>query len=136
MQHALAVHDLVVALERLAADAVPPLVGPLVEVVGPAGEDALDQRPDAGLVRRIGGADELIVRDAEPLPHRAERVRELVHELLRRNAPLLRGLRHLLPVLVHADEKVHVIAPKPVVPRHRVGADLLQAWPKCGSPLA
>jgi DNA-binding transcriptional LysR family regulator len=43
MQHALAVHDLAVLLERLAPHAVHPLVGALVEVVGVPREDALDQ---------------------------------------------------------------------------------------------
>ena len=52
MQHALAVDDLVVALEQLAADAVPALVRLLVEVVGVALVDALDQRAHAALVRR------------------------------------------------------------------------------------
>src|SRR6185503_834226 len=47
MQHTLSVDDLGILLERLAADAIPPAVRLLVEIVGVVVEDALDQRADA-----------------------------------------------------------------------------------------
>ena len=130
VQDALAVHDLVVALEGLAPDAVPPLIGLLVDVVGAAREDLLDQRADAGLVRRIGRADELVVGDAEAAPHAAEGVGELVHELLWGDPPLLGGLRDLLAVLVHPDEEVDGVAAQAAVPRDGVRADLLEGVPE------
>ena len=125
MEHALAVDDLGVLLERLAADAVPALVRLLVEVGRVALEDALDQRPHARAVRRVRGADELVVRDAEPLPHRAEAIGERVDQRLRRDALRFGGLRDLLPVLVHPDEEVDVVAAQAAIPRDGVGADLL-----------
>ena len=52
VQHALPVDDLRGLLERLAAHAVQPRVRPLVEIVGIAREDPLDQLLHARLVRR------------------------------------------------------------------------------------
>src|SRR5262245_34021109 len=100
MQHALAVGDLVVALEQLAADAVPALVTLLVEVVGRAFVNALDECLHSSLVVRSRRPPETVVRDRESLPHPLEAARDLVDELLRRQAALRGGLRDLLPVLV------------------------------------
>ena len=44
---------------------------------------------------------------------------------LRRHAALGGGLRDLLPVLVEAREKLHVVAAHATIPRDDVGADLL-----------
>src|SRR6187402_1192189 len=65
VEHALAVGDLVFALEELTADAVPALIRPFVEIVRRTGVNALDQRPRAGLVCRLGRPDELVVRNAQ-----------------------------------------------------------------------
>ena len=73
----------------------------------------------------VGRADELIVGDAELLPHRLEVIGERIDERLRRDPLRLRGLFDLLPVLVHADEEVHVVAAQAPIARDRVRADLL-----------
>src|SRR5215213_6904519 len=74
-------------------------------------------------------ANELIVRDVETLPHRGESSRDFVDELLRCFTTILRFERDLLPVLVHADEKVHVVAGEAAVTRNRIGTDLLERVP-------
>src|SRR3954452_2321914 len=125
MEHAFAIHDLGVLLERLAPHAVPALVRLLVEVRGIALEDALDERLHSRAMQGIGGADELIVRDAEATPHRGEVAGERVHEKLWRDALRVGRLLHLLAVLVHPDEKVHGVATQPAISCDRVGADLL-----------
>src|ERR1017187_8045992 len=107
MQDAFSVHDLVIALELFAADAVPPLVRLLVEIVRRRVMDALDERAHAALVRGVGGANELVVRNAKPVPRFAEARGDRVDEGLRFDALRGRGLRDLLSVLVHSDEKVH-----------------------------
>jgi len=130
VQDALPVDDLGVLLERLAPDAVPPFVRLLVEIGRIALEDALDQRANAGAVSLVRGADELIVRHAEPLPHRAEAIGERIDERLRGGALRLGRLGDLLAVLVHADEEVHVVAAQAAVSCDGVGADLLVGVPE------
>src|SRR5688500_11664178 len=73
-----------------------------------------------------GGAHELIVRDGEAPPHRPESPCDLIDELLRRDSAIGRLGCDLLPVLVHADEEMDVIAGEPPIPRDRVGADFLE----------
>ena len=126
MEHAAAVDDLVVLLERLAAHAVIALVRLLIEVVRAALEDAHDERRDAQLVLGGRGAHELVVRDAEPPPHRLESFRNLIDERLRRNSAIRSGLRDLLAVLVHADQEPHLLAEKTMVAGDDVRADLLE----------
>src|SRR5690606_20547274 len=60
MDAALPVHDLRAGLEGLAANAVQAAVAALIEIVGVAAEDPLDQVGDSRLVLRRGGADELV----------------------------------------------------------------------------
>src|SRR4051794_3218469 len=119
MQHALAVHNLGVLLERLTSNAIPPLVRLLEEVVRVALEDARDERLHPGAMRRIRGADELVVGDAELLPHGGKATGQLIHERLRSNAFLECGLLHLLAMLVHADEEIDVAPKQAVIPRDR-----------------
>ena len=64
MQHAPAVDDIGILLERLAAHAIQTPIRSLVEVVGVAFGDTSDQRLHAHFVMRIGGADELVVLHA------------------------------------------------------------------------
>ena len=132
MQDALSIHNLVVLLERLAADAVPPGVGLLVEVVGRLLEDLLDQFFHSRLVGGIGGSNELIVRDPEQAPDLLRALGDRIDELLRRHFPLRRGLRHLLSVLVHSDEEVHVVAHQAMVAGYGVGAELLEGMTLVG----
>ena len=125
MQDALAVDDLGVLLERLASDAIPPFVRLLVEVGRVVLKDALDQRANARRVLRVGRANELVVRDAEPSPHRLKALGERVDERLRRRGPCLGGLLDLLAVLVHPDQEMHVVAEQAPIPGDGVRADLL-----------
>src|SRR5690606_32486221 len=132
MDAALPVHDLRAGLEGLAADAVQAAVAALIEIVGVAAEDPLDQVGDSRLVLRRGGADELVVGDAERPPGGLEGRGDLIHERLRGNAPLLRRLGHLLAVLVHADQEPDVVPAKAAVAGDAVGADLLGGGPHVG----
>ncbi len=125
VERAPVVGDFGVLLERLAADTIPAAIRLLVEVVWVPREDPLDQLDHACLVLLGGGPDELIVGDRQPLPHRLEAPRHLVYQLLRRQRRRRGGLGHLLPMLVHADQEPDVVAPESVVPRDRVGPDLL-----------
>jgi hypothetical protein len=117
-------------------DAVLAAVRPLEEVVGRALEDALDERLHARAVVGARGADELVVRDGEPRPGALERLRDAVHERLRLEPRLRRGLRDLLPVLVHPDQEVTSVAGQPAVPGDRVAPIFSKACPRWGSPFA
>jgi hypothetical protein len=130
VQRTLPVHDVGVLLERLAPHAVAPGVRLLVEVPRRALEDAADERLHTGLVVRVGGADELVVGDPQPRPHGLEADGHLVGERLRVHPRRGRGLLHLLAVLVHADEQVHVVPGLPLVAGDHVGPDLLQGVPQ------
>src|SRR5687768_10776047 len=123
---AFSIDDLVVLLERLTPDAVPPRVGFLVEVVGRVLEDQLDEALYSRLVRRIRCPDELIEGDSEQSPDLLRAFGDRVHQLLWRYTPLRRGLRDFLAVLVHSDEKVDVVAAKAVITRDYNGADFLE----------
>ena len=58
---------------------------------------------------RICRPDKLVVRDADLAPDFAGALGDGVDELLGRNSSFGRGLRDLLTVLVHADQKVDII---------------------------
>ena len=78
-------------------------------------------------MRRVGGADELVVGDAEPAPTWLGSVRRRSSTSACGAMPaLLGGLRDLLPVLVHPDEEVHVVAAQAAIAGDGVGADLLE----------
>ena len=76
---------------------IPTLVGLRVELAGRVqpGEDGLDEF----LMARFGGADEIVVRNAELLPERTKTFREFVAERLRGFALRRGGLLDLLSVL-------------------------------------
>ena len=126
MQDALAVDDLVVLLERLAADAVPALIRFLVEVARRVVEDLLDEPLDARLVRRICSPNELIVGDAEQAPDFARALGNGVDQFLRRHFSIGCGLRDLLAVFVHPDQEVDLVASQPMIAGNGVGADFLE----------
>jgi hypothetical protein len=130
MQRATAVGDVRRLLEALAADAVHPGVGALVEVVGAVREYALEQVLHGRVMLGGRGTHKLVVRDAEALPHRGELSGDVVHEGLRCEAGLLGRLRDLLAVLVHPDEEPDVVAHLAVEAADGVGADLLQGVPE------
>ncbi len=118
---ALAVHDLLLGVEALAAVAVPAAV--LAEVDLARVVEALQDLLHHLLVPRLGGADEVVVGDAEAPPRLPERPRDLVRVGLRRLAGLGRHLGDLLAVLVGAGEEVDAVAGQPAVAAHRVGHD-------------
>ena len=126
MQHALALDDIGVLLEGLTAHAIHAGIGALIKVIRIALGDHPDQRLHAGLVVRLGGANELIVRNAESGPDRLKARRDFIGEGLRRHAILRRGLLHLLAMFVHADQQMHVVAALATIARDHIGADLLE----------
>src|SRR5690606_31596435 len=123
VQHALTVDDIGVLLERLTADAIHAAVTLLVEVVGITRGDALDQRLHTTLVVSIGRANELVVLDTKSRPHVLEARRDFIGEWLWRHVARRRRLLHFLPMLVHADEQVHVVTTQSMVTRNNVGTD-------------
>src|SRR5258708_31382201 len=79
----------------------------------------------APAMHRVRRANELVVGDAEPLPHGREAIGKPVHERLWSDALLCGGLFDLLPVLIHPDEEVDVVATKAMIPGNRIRTDLL-----------
>ncbi len=94
--------ELTLGVERLAPDAVPTLVGREVDVLGVPLADPLPQVRDHAPGRVA--ADEPVALDADRLPRLVEARRNLIHELLRRQAALGRRFLDLLAVLVGAGE--------------------------------
>jgi hypothetical protein len=126
MQRADAPVHIVLRLECLAADTVPPLVGAFVERVRSALEDPLDEAEHAGDVPRMRGMRELGIADTQRVPRDAEGGGDGVRLLGGCEAVHRGGLGDLLPVFVGADEESHVVADEAVETRNRVGTDLLQ----------
>ena len=71
----------------------------------------------------LGGADEVVVGEAERLGHGAEAGRVAVGQRARAEALLDRRLLHLEAVLVGAGQEEHVLAVEPLEARDRVGRD-------------
>ncbi len=95
-------------LEGLATRTVVALVAIPIQVTRVA--DPPDQRLNRTRMARLGGPNEIVMRDVQALPHTLETGRELVHQLLRRTPLGRRFLGDLLAVLVHPDDEVHVLA--------------------------
>ncbi len=126
MQNAFSRYDLIVVLERLASNAVPALVLLLVEISRRILKDRFDERTNSGVMLGRRRPYELVVRDGQATPHRDESLRDLVDQLLWLDSSLRRLERDLEAVLVHADQKMNVIAAKPTIARDCVGADFLE----------
>ena len=107
--------------EALVGDTVPSVVRVLVDLapVVQVLEDSLDN-PDVAL---LGGADEVIVGDAELLPEFLKADHHTVAVFLRSDAGRRGRLFHLLPVLVDAGEEEDLLSPEPVKARQAVGDD-------------
>ena len=75
------------------------------------------------LWRGFGGADEVVVGEAEPVPQPAELAGDGGRKLLRRAASLLGGALDLLPVLVGAGQKPGFDAQRALAPRDGVAHD-------------
>jgi len=73
-----------------------------------------------GDMRRIGGADKVIVPDVQLVPRLPEALGIEIAVRLRRQAAFLRGLLHFLAVLVGSGEKENLVAQKLVVARQDV----------------
>jgi len=125
---ALALDDLLVRVEPLAAEAVVAAV--LAEVDLPRVVERLEDPLHHLLVPRLRGADEVVVRDAEAPPGGAERGRDLVGVGLGRHPGLRRRLGDLVAVLVRAGEEVHAVAAQAPVAAHGVGHDRRARVPK------
>ncbi len=85
--------------------------------------NAAEQFLCALYVAFFGRADEVVVRDAHPLPEVAELGRNLIGVLLRSFAGGLRGAFDLLAVLIGAREEERVGAQQPLPPRNRIAGD-------------
>ena len=118
-----AVHQVLLLLERLARDAVPPFVEPLVHVA--RFDEARHQRRDPGAVARLRRPDEVVERDVETAPDLPEHRLHFVAERQRLDAQLARLGVDVLRVLVVAHQKAGLDAAQPLVAGDHVGGDLL-----------
>jgi hypothetical protein len=118
---ALAVDDLLLGVEALAAEAVVAAVLAEVDLAG------VPQLLQHGLhdapVPRLGRADVVAVLQAQRVPGAPELRRVPVGQRLRADARPGRRLGDLLTVLVGASEEEGLLAEKPAIARHRVGED-------------
>ena len=128
MDRALAVDEILLLLERLAGDAVPAFVEPFVDVA--RGVIAPDELLHAGLVARLGRADEVVERDVELLPDVAELLLHAVAVRQRILALLPRLAKDVLRVLVVAHHETDVEPGQPLVARDDVGGNLLVRRPE------
>src|SRR5439155_5287454 len=123
VQRTLAVNEVFVLLECLAADAVPALVESFVDV--PRRDDAAHELLDRRPMPRLRCPDEVVVRDVEPIPHLTElalhpiAVRERIEPLLAR-LPV-----HVLGMLVVAHHEQRLAPGQPLVAGDHVRRDLL-----------
>ncbi len=121
MLRALAVDELVLGLELLAADAVEAGVDVLVDI--PVVIDALEELTDERLVPVIRSADVEVRLGADRSGQRAPHLADAVDVLLRFEALLLGDPVDLRRVLVHAREQERVVASLAVMPDENVGGD-------------
>src|SRR5690606_12950619 len=117
--------QLLVPLERLAADAVVALVAAAVDVAVRA--HATDDLLRSHAVTRLRRAHEVIVRDREAVPRLAEASTDAIDPLLGCHARGLCALQVRHPVLVGAEHDVTRATLLALVPRQHVRADLLRA---------
>src|SRR6185436_11777571 len=111
--------ELLLRVEGLAGGAVPPFVGGGIEVAGIP--DAADDLLDASVVPLLGGADEVVVGEPEPLAQLEVPGDDPVGELDGRDALFPGRPLDVLPVLVGAGEEIYVVAPQAPVARQGVG---------------
>jgi hypothetical protein len=114
----LAVDELCVRHKDFVHRAIPALVGSLVDestLLHP-----LPQLLRGAEVARLGGPDEIVVRNIEQRRQVAELLRHPVGKGRRRHAGLSGRALDFLAVLVGTGEEKHVVAHQPVRPRRRV----------------
>ena len=112
---ALAVDELVLRLERLAADAVQAGVDVLVDVLAAVVADPLQELLDEALVPVVARADEEVVGHAEAGGERPPRLHDAVGVLLWREALFLGDPSHLRRMLVDTGEKERLTAALPLM---------------------
>ena len=129
--------QLVLRLEGLAPRAVPAGVRALVDRLPPVGAPGrpqpLPQREHAPLVNGIGGADEAVVGDVQPLPEVLEAGRDLVAVLLLGDAALAGDALDVLAVLVGPREEECVPAPQAPGAGDHVGRNRGVGMPHVGN---
>mmetsp|Transcript_29754 Transcript_29754/g.90505 ORF Transcript_29754/g.90505 Transcript_29754/m.90505 type:complete len:229 (+) Transcript_29754:1263-1949(+) len=103
-----AVDQLLLGVEALVPDRVPPLVRAEVQV--PRLDQRRPERRRSLFVPRLGGPDELVGGEVVQRQQRAEGVGDAVGKVLRRLARLAGRLLHLLAVLVRAGQKEDLVA--------------------------
>ena len=118
---ALAVLQLLLGVETLAAVAVVTAVLPEIDVAGIV--DVLQDPADRRLVVVVRGADEVIVGDAAGVPGGPEQRADPVRIRLGLGVVRGRRLSDLVAVLVRAGEQIDVLAPHAVVALQRVRDD-------------
>ena len=102
----------------LARCAVKPLVRPLVNVALVI--DALEDVLYKHIVALLRGADKIVIRDAKQPPEFLEARNNAVNVLNGGHALLCGRLLDLLPVLIRAGQKEHIIARKPLEACNRI----------------
>ena len=118
---AVPVHQVALGVVGLAGNAVEPLVRAELDVAVVV--DLLQPLLRRDVVARLGGADEVVVGDAELGPRALEALARLVGHLLGRKAALLGRPLDLQAVLVGAGEEVGVVTVESVPTGQRVGDD-------------
>src|SRR4029077_3445605 len=107
-------------------------VRPLIDVAIVA--NAAEEFLCALYVAFFGGADEVVVRNAHPLPEVAKFSGNLIGVLLRSFAGSLRGALDLLAVLIGASQEERVGAQQSLPPRNRIAGDrsvgMADMWPR------
>jgi hypothetical protein len=96
-----------------------------VDVVRVALLDPADELQNAEAMSRLRGADEVVVADVQLLPEIVVRPDDAVRQLDRGDAFLGGGSLDLLPMLVRAGEKAHVVAHPPPMAGDHVRNDVL-----------
>src|SRR5262249_27803822 len=123
MERTVAVDEILLLLELLAADAVPAFVDAFVDVaalIDPAGNLG-----GARLVSRLRGADEIVERHVQPGPCAPEHLLHLIAVGERIEPFLLRLLEHVLRMVVVPHQEPRVEPAEALVARDHVGAHLL-----------
>ena len=117
------VDELLLRLERLAADAVAARVDVLVDVVASVVADPLQELLDEPLVAVVARPDEEVVRDVEAGGELPPRTDDAVRVLLRLEALLRGDARDLRRVLVDSGQEERLTPALPLMAGEDVGSD-------------
>ena len=114
---------LLLGKELLLAHRIEPLTRGLVELPGIV--QIRQDRLHHLLVRLRRGRGPAVVMHAQLLPQRGEMLGDAINECLRLQPCFRRLLLHLLAMLIHAREEVHLTPGQPLVARHHIRQHLL-----------